>query len=61
MHVPTPVAVLYAPASQAVHATPSDAALYPARQVQDVSSGLLIAEKVLLGHAIQLAAAAADE
>jgi predicted metal-dependent phosphoesterase TrpH len=57
-HVPTPVAVLYVPAPQAVHATPLDAAVYPARQVQDVSRGLLAADEVLAGHAVQFTAAA---
>jgi hypothetical protein len=50
MHIPTPVVVLYAPVSQGVHATPSDGALYPARQVQ---IELFAAEKVLVGHAVQ--------
>jgi hypothetical protein len=49
---------LYVPASQGVHSTPSDEAVYPATQVQFVSTGLLAAEKVLLGHGEQLVAAA---
>jgi hypothetical protein len=55
VHVPTPVAVFAAPAPQGVHATPSDEALYPARQVQ---IELPSAEKVLVGHAVQYAAVA---
>jgi hypothetical protein len=51
MHVPTPVAVLYAPAPQGVHATPSDKAMYPARQVH---IELPSAEKVLFGHTEQV-------
>ena len=50
------VVVLYAPALQAVHATPSYEAMYPARQVQFVSTWLFADEKVLSGHSVQLAA-----
>ena len=50
------VVVLYAPALQAVHATPSYEAMYPARQVQFVSTWLFADEKVLVGHFIQIAA-----
>jgi hypothetical protein len=56
MHIPAPVVSLYAPAPHGVHATPSDKASYPARQVQDVRRGLLADENVLSGHIIQLAA-----
>ena len=52
---------MYAPATQGVHATPSDRAVYPAKQVQLVISGLLTAEKVLVEHAVQVAAAADEE
>jgi hypothetical protein len=58
MHIPTPVMALYAPAPHGVHATPSDKASYPARQVQDVRRGLLADEKVLSGHIVQLASPA---
>jgi hypothetical protein len=33
-HIDAPVSVLYVPASHAVQATPSDAAVYPTSQVQ---------------------------
>jgi hypothetical protein len=46
-HVPTPVRVLYSPAAQGVHATPSDEALYPARQVH---VELPTVDHVLVGH-----------
>ena len=60
-HVPTPVAVvLYSPAIQDVHSTPSNEAMYPARQVQFVCSGLFSAEKVLSGHSVQVAAPASE-
>ena len=41
-----------------MHTKPSDEAVYPATQVQFASTGLLAAEKVLLGHGEQLVAAA---
>jgi hypothetical protein len=47
-----PVVFLYVPALQPTHSTPS-APVYPAMQVQDVSRGLLAADKVLFGHAVQ--------
>jgi hypothetical protein len=50
VHVPVPVAVLYVPALQGVHAVPS-APVYPARHLQFVSSVLLAAEEVKAGHA----------
>ena len=58
MHIPTPVVVLYEPAPQGVHAVPSDAALYPARQVH---VELLSAEKVLFGHVVQFVDASDEE
>jgi hypothetical protein len=52
-----PVAVLYVPTPQGVHATPS-APVYPVRQVQ---IGLFAFEKVLFGHAVQFVAPADEE
>jgi hypothetical protein len=46
-HVPFPVLVLYVPASHAVHDTPSEAAVYPARQMHSTLHGV---ELVPLGH-----------
>jgi hypothetical protein len=60
MQATEPVAFLYVPAPQGLHAVPS-APVYPARQVQDASRGLLAFEKVLFGHAVQLVAVTAVE
>ena len=51
---PTPVATLYSPASHAVHASPSEAAVYPATHTQSVKASLPPAELVCEGHAVQL-------
>ena len=54
---PARTVALYSPASQALHATPSDAAVYPATHTQSVSSSLPDAELVCEGHVVQLPAA----
>ena len=56
VHTALPVTFLYVPAAQGVHAVPS-APVYPARHVQDASTVLLAAEKVLFGHTAQCSAA----
>ena len=45
--------VLYVPASHAVHATPSEPAVYPTMQMQAVVSLLPAAELVPAGHVEQ--------
>ena len=49
-HCPTPVALLYVPASHAVHAAPSNVPLYPAMHLQSVNSLLPDSELVPAGH-----------
>jgi hypothetical protein len=49
VHTAEPVTDFHLPAPQGVHAVPSTP-VYPARQVQFVSRGLPIADKVLFGH-----------
>ena len=49
--LPDPAATLYVPASQAVHATPSDVPLYPAKHLQSINALLPDAELVPDGHA----------
>ena len=56
-HVPRPVRVLYSPGAHCVHSTPSDDALYPARQVH---VALFTGDHVLLGH-VEHNVAAANE
>ena len=56
VHTALPATLLYVPAAQGVHAVPS-APVYPARHVQDASTVLLAAEKVLFGHTVQCSAA----
>jgi hypothetical protein len=48
---------LYVPAPQGVHSVPSGP-VYPARQIQFVRRILLSFEKVLIGHVVQVGAAA---
>jgi hypothetical protein len=50
-HCPTPVSLLYVSASHAVHAAPSDVALYPATHLQSSNSSLPDAQLVPAGHA----------
>jgi hypothetical protein len=57
MQAAEPGADFHLPAPQGVHATPLSP-VYPARQVHDVSRGLLAAEAVLAGQSVQFAAAA---
>jgi len=52
--LPDPTTLLNVPASHAAHATPSEAAVYPGRHAQSVSSMLPAAEMVFAGHAAQL-------
>ena len=56
--VPDPTAPLYVPASHALHATPSEAAVYPTAHLQSINSMLPAAELVREGHATQLPAPA---
>lgn len=56
-HVPTPVTALYSPAAHCVHATSSDKALYPARQVHVL---LRTVDHVLFGHVEHNVAAARE-
>ena len=52
-HAPAPTALLNVPASHAAHATPSDAAVYPATHEQSDNATLPDAELVRAGHAEQ--------
>jgi hypothetical protein len=54
MQLPVPVVALYFPASHTAHATPSEAAVYPAKHLQSFSPSLPDAELVCEGHAVQL-------
>ena len=56
--VPDPAVLLNVPASQAAHATPSEAAVYPGRHTQSDSSLLPSDETVFEGHAAQVPAPA---
>jgi hypothetical protein len=55
-HPAVPTALLNVPAVHALHATPSEAAVYPERHLQSASSMLPAAEMVFEGHAAQLPA-----
>ena len=49
-HCPAPIVSLYLPSSHAVHATPSEAAVYPTTHLQSINSLLPDAELVCVGH-----------
>jgi hypothetical protein len=51
--IPDPTALLCVPASHALHATPSEAAVYPTTHLQSIKSMLPAAELVCEGHAVQ--------
>ena len=53
-HPPAPVTAVYLPAAHALHASPSEAAVYPATHTQSVNASLSAAELVCSGHAAQL-------
>ena len=57
-HGPDPMVFLYVSASHAVHATPSEAAVYPPTHLQSVKSLLPDAELVRSGHVKQCVASA---